>query len=215
MHYSKSITIWTKYQIIFIPALCILHIHDKYKYYVYKKRQSKHPKEEEELFSVCKQLDSYLSIDSRYSTSAGNQRRSILDSLTNKPVLLTDFDHEVMANMGVWYNKPLALLKIYLPAISCLLLCCALYYLNQFYIIKCMWPHLAARPNINSAVTCFLVPAGLVYALSFGFMFQQCMEKQRIILLKVTREMALIDHIITLAGKLNLQNKQYLLVIYR
>ena len=51
------------------------------------------------------------------------------------------------------------------------------------------------RPDINTAVTCFLAPAGLIYALSFGFTFQQVLEKHKRVLNKVmTRDQVLEKH---------------------
>ena len=51
---------------------------------------------------------------------------------------------------------------------------------------SCLWPG-QARPDINTAVTCFLAPAGLIYALSFGFTFQQVLDKHRGVLAKVNK----------------------------
>ena len=51
-------------------------------------------------------------------------------------------------------------------------------------ITTCLWPG-QTRPDINTAVTCFLAPAGFIYALSFGFTFQQVFEKHRGVLHKV------------------------------
>lgn len=52
-------------------------------------------------------------------------------------------------------------------------------------LAKCLWPG-QSRPDINTAVTCFLAPAGFIYALSFGFTFQQAFEKHRGVLQKVS-----------------------------
>ena len=52
-------------------------------------------------------------------------------------------------------------------------------------ITSCLWPGSGVRPDVNTAITCFLAPAGLIYALSFGFTFQQVLEKHRGVLAKV------------------------------
>ena len=144
-----------------------------------------------------------------------SEKHTAVNAFKDDKVFLTEFDCEVLENMKTWFNKPFDLCVMSAPALVCLLLCSLLRYAYSPYLVQCMWPHLAVKPNINSAVTCFLVPAGLVYALTFGFMFQMCMEKQQAILNKVTREIAVIDHIITIAAKLNLPYKQNLLDIYR
>ncbi|XP_076443987.1 uncharacterized protein LOC143282272 [Babylonia areolata] len=42
-------------------------------------------------------------------------------------------------------------------------------------VVTYLWPtdSFSSPPNINDAIACFLVPAGMVYAISFGFAFQQ------------------------------------------
>lgn len=67
----------------------------------------------------------------------------------------------------------------------------------------------------KTAIACFLAPAGLVYATSFGFAFQQALSKQGEVLRKITYELGLIDQIATLASKLNLPNIQDRMSIYK
>jgi hypothetical protein len=53
-----------------------------------------------------------------------------------------------------------------------------------------IWPKetFPIAPDINDAIACFLAPAGLVYATSFGFAFQQALSKQTHIIEKVTKD---------------------------
>lgn len=60
-----------------------------------------------------------------------------------------------------------------------------------------------------------LAPAGLVYALSFGFMFQQTYSKQTEILTKVTHEFSLLDQILTMSKSMKLPTQKHLLALYR
>ncbi|XP_012946831.1 uncharacterized protein LOC101858840 [Aplysia californica] len=53
-----------------------------------------------------------------------------------------------------------------------------------------------------SSSACYLAPAGLVYATSFGFAFQQALNKQHDILNQLAKEIGKIDHIATFAAKL-------------
>ncbi|KAL8587495.1 hypothetical protein ACOMHN_000901 [Nucella lapillus] len=52
---------------------------------------------------------------------------------------------------------------------------CPLTLLLHKPLVMCLWPPdvFPSPPNINDAIACFLVPAGMVYAISFGFAFQQ------------------------------------------
>ncbi|KAK7492565.1 hypothetical protein BaRGS_00016231 [Batillaria attramentaria] len=63
---------------------------------------------------------------------------------------------------------------ILLPVIFSLGFCPLTLFLHGS-IVGLFWPHsmFASPPNINDAISCFLVPAGMVYAISFGFAFQQ------------------------------------------
>ena len=66
------------------------------------------------------------------------------------------------------------LVNIMMPVILSLGFC-PLTLLLHSWIVDCLWPPslFSSAPNINDAIACFLVPAGMVYAISFGFAFQQ------------------------------------------
>ena len=72
------------------------------------------------------------------------------------------------------------LLAIMMPVILSLGFC-PLTLLLHGIIVDCLWPPSMyfSAPNINDAISCFLVPAGMVYAISFGFAFQQVAGKFR------------------------------------
>ena len=72
------------------------------------------------------------------------------------------------------------LLAIMMPVILSLGFC-PLTLLLHGMIVDCLWPPsmYSSAPNINDAISCFLVPAGMVYAISFGFAFQQVAGKFR------------------------------------
>ena len=54
-------------------------------------------------------------------------------------------------------------------------------------IVHCFWPTKArSSATMNAVISCFIIPAGFVYALSFGFMFQFAMEKFAICINKVS-----------------------------
>lgn len=117
----------------------------------------------------------------------------------------SDFDKEVFDSLHSSSNRPMELTKICLPAVLSLALCPLTLYMYQPFT-EFIWPknEYAVPPDINDAIACFLAPAGLVYATSFGFAFQQALTKQHRILEKITSEISMIDQIATFSTKLNL-----------
>ncbi|XP_033729314.1 immunoglobulin A1 protease autotransporter-like, partial [Pecten maximus] len=128
---------------------------------------------------------------------------------------LSNFDLEVLESLHSSYNKPLELLKISFPALLSLGLCPFTLYLYEPFTTF-LWPpdEYETPPDINDAIACFLAPAGLVYATSFGFAFQQALNKQRDILDKLTTEISMIDQIATFSSKLKLINSNIRREIY-
>ena len=92
---------------------------------------------------------------------------------TNQETFFTEFDMEVLQSLRNCYNQPKELVHIALPALVSLILCPLTLYMYEPFR-KIMWPDIyPVMPNINDAIACYLAPAGLVYATSFGFAFQQ------------------------------------------
>ena len=54
-------------------------------------------------------------------------------------------------------------------------------------LVETFWlnqnPSMVARPNVNEAILCFLMPAGIVYATFFGFAVEIAVAKQGVVLL--------------------------------
>ncbi|XP_074651705.1 uncharacterized protein LOC141906356 [Tubulanus polymorphus] len=123
--------------------------------------------------------------------------------------VLNDFDLEVMNSLKTFYNTPHELLRIAIPALISLALCPLTLYLHPV-LVKVFWPpsEFPELPNINDAIGCFLMPAGLVYATSFGFAFQSALNKQYEIYNRITSELSLIDQIVTLTTKLAVSSKE-------
>ncbi|KAK7471715.1 hypothetical protein BaRGS_00035647 [Batillaria attramentaria] len=63
---------------------------------------------------------------------------------------------------------------ILLPMMICLGLSPVLIF-SHTPIVRLFWPadRFPRSPNVNDAISCYLVPAAMVYAVSFGFVFQQ------------------------------------------
>ncbi|XP_069131618.1 uncharacterized protein [Argopecten irradians] len=129
---------------------------------------------------------------------------------------LEDFDKEVLDNLCSFHVQPGEIIRICLPAFSTLTLGPILM-VGYYEIIDFFWsiedyPEL---PNINQCVACFLTPAGLVYAISFGFAFQQAINKQCDILEKMTTEISYLDQAATLTSKLKLRSPAVKASMYR
>lgn len=121
----------------------------------------------------------------------------------DEDVFITDFDIDVLRKLDTFYNSPLELCIIALPALISLALCpLTLYLYTPFTAV--MWPKelFSKPPNINEALGCFLSPAGLIYALMFGFAFQQSIEKQHNVLIQMKNEISRIDQIASVTSQL-------------
>ncbi|XP_074651700.1 uncharacterized protein LOC141906352 [Tubulanus polymorphus] len=157
------------------------------------------------------------STDIEMLTSSVDINESMISEFTDEDVeILTDFDREVITYLDHFYNKPSELFHIALPGLVSLLLCpFALYLFDP--LAKIFWPvHLYPKPpNINDAIACFLAPAGLVYAMAFGYAFQSALSKQNEIYGRITYELSQIDQIVTFTTKLTFPNKQVALDILR
>lgn len=126
------------------------------------------------------------------------------------------FDREVIDSLGAFHNRPLDLFIIALPAVISLALCPLTLYLYVPFV-NFLWPpeEFATVPDINDAIACFLAPAGLVYATSFGFAFQQALSKQHHIMEKVISEISMVDQIATFSTKMTLAHPSIRCHIYR
>ena len=124
-----------------------------------------------------------------------------------------DFDREVLARLMYDYNHPKDMLKICVPSV-CSLLLATLFVLNLDGIISCIWPH-RGRPQMNTAVTCFLAPLGLVFALSFSFVFQQVLEKHNAVYDSIAMELSQLDQMLTMTTNFSWPRHHYALVMLK
>ncbi|XP_052683716.1 uncharacterized protein LOC128164042 isoform X1 [Crassostrea angulata] len=135
---------------------------------------------------------------------------------SNDLAFLSQFDLEVLNFLQHFSNKPIELLKIGTPALITIILgpFAILFYhsTTEFFWPKETFPEL---PNNNQCISCFLTPAGLVYAISFGFAFSSALGKQSEILSKVTEEISFIDQAATLTSKLKLTDHKIRMDIYQ
>lgn len=88
----------------------------------------------------------------------------------------TRHDIHVLEHLQLYQNNPKCLYKIGIPAVTSLIFCPIIMAVYK-PVANFLWPN-RTQPAINEAIACFLAPAGMVYAVSFGFAFQQVLQKQ-------------------------------------
>ena len=129
---------------------------------------------------------------------------------------LSEFDKEAMDSLTAYNGRTRLVIKVAMPALLSLALCPATLYLYQPFV-STFWPAnlFDVPPDVNEAIACFLAPAGLVYATSFAFAFEQALGKQREIMAKIGHELGLLDQIVTMTSKLTLPSNKDRMQIYR
>ncbi|KAJ8037577.1 hypothetical protein HOLleu_18425 [Holothuria leucospilota] len=133
---------------------------------------------------------------------------------------ITKQDIHVVEELEKFFNHPLSLIKIVLPAIVSIALS-PLVLMCHDPIVLYFWN--GESRDINGAIVssvfiskaCFLSPAGLVYAVNFGFTFQSVLEKQRNILSTVSFEVGLLDQILELTHSFKTLSSEQKLEVYQ
>ncbi len=120
----------------------------------------------------------------------GNRRQSIqktrngtdtkIPITANAPEFLSPVDKMALEAFQRFQNNPGQLMLISLPTVVSLAICPLALYLHG-PLVRFMWPPnmYPTPPNINVALGSFLQPAGLVYALAFGFAYQKAFGRQQ------------------------------------
>ena len=99
---------------------------------------------------------------------SGDQENS-----TPPPEFLSPSDLRVIGRFLRYPNSPMPLFRICLPSLFSLVFCPVTLFTAPMMVEGFWPPHLfPERPNVNDAIACFLMPAGLVYAIAFGFSMQ-------------------------------------------
>ncbi|XP_069114229.1 uncharacterized protein [Argopecten irradians] len=129
----------------------------------------------------------------------GNKPKKASTSKRNKNCFLTDKDLEVVEYFTCFQNSAKELFRICLPS-ALTLGFCPLTLLLYSPMVRAIWPPdiYDVTPNINEAIACFLVPSGMVYAVSFGFAFQQVLDKQTDIMKNITCDVRHINKLISM-----------------
>ena len=93
-------------------------------------------------------------------------------------LFFTEMDKNILCDAKCFQNNPMALIKITMPCLISLGFCPLTLYLLE-PMVNFFWPppEYEIPEYINDAISAFLVPAGLVYAIAFGFALQDTIEK--------------------------------------
>ncbi|XP_072018553.1 uncharacterized protein [Amphiura filiformis] len=126
------------------------------------------------------------------------------EQVIDKDAFLTTTDLRAINMMHTNFNRPWQLFLIAWPALASLAFCPMVLFMYPV-LVEIFWPMAQfpdGPPNINDAIACFLTPAGLVYATSFGFSYQSALQKQKDLLSIVSHEISLLDQITILATQI-------------
>ena len=124
----------------------------------------------------------------------------ILQMNTWSSEFLNPYDLDVLRHLYSFHNSALELALISLPSILSLCLC-PLTLQSRDEISEFFWPN-TTQPAVNEAVACFLAPSGMVYAVSFGFAFQQVLDKLNGIKANLNQELNEIEELIILIQRM-------------
>ncbi len=130
-------------------------------------------------------------------------------------IFLTSNDHAVLHHFQIHFNRPWSLLVIALPPICTLVLCPVMLFLHPL-LVHGFWPPdvFPETPNVNDVISSFLVPSGLVYAIAFGFAFQEAISKSSNVFLTVRDQLCSLDQILQLTKAIKCLNHGQRYCIY-
>ena len=119
---------------------------------------------------------------------------------------LTDHDLGIIEEFKCYQNRPWNLFVLAMPACLSLLFCPLTLFLYT-PLTRYFWPvefYPDGPPNVNDVISCFLTPAGLVYAIAFGFAFQEAVGKQDGLTNRFAKQLNKMEHIMILNKNLPL-----------
>ena len=99
--------------------------------------------------------------------------------ITNSSEFNSKRDLEIIDKFKQFQNNPIQVAKISVTILLSLAFCPVTIYLYPL-MINFFW-NSDTKPNINDAIACFLMPAGMVYAIGFGFTFQEVLSKTQLL----------------------------------
>ncbi|XP_061173340.1 uncharacterized protein LOC133182511 [Saccostrea echinata] len=144
---------------------------------------------------------SFTSFTSLLSNPGANSQSQSQSSFADLNGFYTKSDAEILEHLQLYQNNPRYLYKIAIPAVTSLIFC-PMIMIAYKPIANFLWPD-RTQPAINEAIACFLAPAGMVYAVSFGFAFQQVLQKQIDITARLNNDFSEMELLMNLTKKLS------------
>ena len=157
------------------------------------------------ILSIKTQNGWWISVCGKYDRPVAEMEEVIVDGVSTmkeKHSLLTLADRMTVIKFSLYFNQPHFLIKIAFPTLLSLALCPASLYLYPICRDQFWPPSLFVRgpPNINGAISCFLTPAGLVYAIAFGFAFQESAFRQNDMREKLSQQLSMLQEIVVVTS---------------
>ena len=119
--------------------------------------------------------------------------------VTIKNNFLNKNDLDILERLKSFQNNPNSRIKIAIPTLLSMLVCPMTILIYQ-PLVNYTWPKALTAPDINSAINCFLMPAGFVYVIAFGFIFQDVMTSFQKLSLPITEEISMFNQIVNMAN---------------
>ena len=123
----------------------------------------------------CKERKTYR----KYSPSQRHAYDVELAAMSDEDFqFINDRDEFAKENLKVFQNNGRSLTYISIPPGVSLFFCPLTLYLYK-PIARAFWSidEFPSPPNINDSIGCFLIPAGMVHAITFGFAFEEVYQK--------------------------------------
>ncbi|XP_033123536.1 uncharacterized protein LOC117122146 isoform X2 [Anneissia japonica] len=163
-----------------------------------------------------KGLSQHLGLSKANNDDQFLQQQKFISQISHQSFLTYD-DVKVIDSMHGHSNRPLQLIIIAGPALLSLGFCPIVLYMYT-PLVSYFWP--AEKfpdgvPDVNDAIACFLAPAGLVYATSFGFSYQSALQKQRSLLSNISHESSLLDKLMLMTNQMSLISDKMKGMIYK
>ena len=106
----------------------------------------------------------------------------------------------VLHRFSMFSNRPFPMLMLTLPAVVAITLC-PLTLACFIPLVTSLWPpdQHPVIPNVNKAIACFLMPSGLIYAISFGFAYQEAVRAHHATMDGISKVAMLTNQLASLA----------------
>ena len=121
---------------------------------------------------------------------------------------LSEYDVDALDRFKSFQNNPNSLIKIAIPTLLSMLVCPMTLFFHK-PLVDYTWPpeQFPTPPDINAAVNCFLMPAGLVYAIAFGFIFQDAMSSFKQLSTQITEQVVEFNQIVQMTNAVRILSR--------